>query len=40
MGNPRLILVVTLEVRKDAAAAFERFETQAAANLYAMGRAD
>jgi len=33
MGNPRLILVVTLEVRKDAAAAFERFETQAAAIL-------
>jgi hypothetical protein len=27
MGNPCLILVVTLEVRKDAAAAFERFET-------------
>ena len=33
MGSSRLILVVTLEVRKDAAAAFERFETQAAAIL-------
>lgn len=33
MGNPRLILIVTLEVRKDAAAAFAQFETQAAAIL-------
>ena len=33
MSNPRLILVVTLEVRKDAAATFARFETQAAAIL-------
>ncbi|HZO53217.1 MAG TPA: hypothetical protein VFB63_10890 [Bryobacteraceae bacterium] len=31
MGNPRLILVVTLEVRNEAAADFERFETHAAA---------
>ena len=30
MGNPRLILVVTLEVRNEAAADFERFETHAA----------
>lgn len=33
MSNPRLILVVTLEVRKDAAVAFAQFETQAAAIL-------
>lgn len=31
MANPRLILVVTLEVRNEAAADFERFETHAAA---------
>ncbi|MCC6293257.1 MAG: hypothetical protein IT164_11455 [Bryobacterales bacterium] len=37
MGSPRLILVVTLEVRNEAAADFDRFETQAAAILSKRG---
>lgn len=37
MGNPRLVLIVTLEIRSEAAAAFERFETRAAAIMSRHG---
>ena len=37
MGNPRLVLIVTLEVRNEAAAEFELFERQAAAIMSRHG---